>query len=212
MNVEVYADIACPWCYLGTHQFHRAASTADGERGIELVHHPYQLDPEAPERPRPVTDVMAEMFGREQADTMAAEMTRLGASEGVEYRFDRAVAVNTLAAHRLLWYVLREYGPGSQAAVATALYEAYHRDGRNVADHAELSALAERVGLDGGRAKSFLATDGGTAEVRERVAAASRNGVTAVPTFVFEGGETLRGAASTEAIRDALLRTDGSAG
>ncbi len=202
MNVKVYADIACPWCRLRTHQVRRAVAAAGGRRDVELVHLPYQLDPEASEEPRPLMETMSEMFGRDRAGTMAAEMTRLGASEGVEYRFDRAVAVNTFAAHRLLWLALRDHGAGAQAALATALYDAHFRDGGNVADHAELAGLAERVGLDGGRVKSFLASEEGVAEVREQVAAARWDGVTSVPTFVSESRE-LRG---TEAILDDLAR------
>ena len=201
MKVKVYADIACAWCRLGTHRFGRAVAAAGAERDVELVHLPYQLDPDGPEEPRPLMEVMAEMFGREQADMMATEMTRLGASEGVEFRFDRALAVNTFSAHRLLWFAVRDHDARLQATLATALYEAHFRDGGNVADHAELAGLAGRGGLDGGRVKSFLASDEGVAEVREGVAA-TRLGITSVPTFVLENGE-LRG---TEAILEELAR------
>ena len=203
MNVKVYADIACAWCRLRTHQFNRAVAAAGGEQDVELVHLPYQLDPDGSEEPRPLMEVMAEMFGRDQAGMMATEMTRLGADEGVEYRFDRALAVNTFAAHRLLWFALRHHGAALQAALATALYEAHFRDGVNVADHAELAGLAGRIGLDSGRVKGFLASDEGVAEVREQVAAARQNGIASVPTFVLENGE-LR---DTEAVLDDLARS-----
>lgn len=208
MKVEVYADVACAWCRLRTHQFERAVAAAGGEGEVELVHLPYQLDPDGPEKPRPLMGVMAEMFGRDQANAMVAGMTRLGADEGIEYRFDRALAADTFAAHRLLWFVLREHGAGSQSVLAKALYEAHFRDGANVADHAELAALAESVGLDRGQARGFLASDEGTAEVRERVAAARRNAISSVPTFVFEGGVRYRGEAAVEAILDALGRSN----
>ncbi len=207
MNFKVYADIACPWCRLRTQQFRRAATTADAGRDIGLVHLPYQLDPDGSEEPRPLMETMDGMFGQEQAGMMAAEMTRLGASEGVEYRFDRALAVNTFAAHRLLWFALRESDAGVQSALAEALYDAHFRDGVNVADHAALAGLAERVGMDGGRVKGFLASEEGVAEVRDRVAAARRDGVASVPTFVSENGE-LRGA---KAILDDLARAVGGA-
>ena len=202
MNVEVYADIACAWCRLRTYQFERAVAAAGGEREVELIHLPYQLDPDESEEPRPLMDVMAGMFGRERADLMTAEMMRLGASEGLEYRFDRAIAVNTFAAHRLLWLALRERGAGAQASLAGALYDAHFRDGANVADHAQLARLAERAGLDGGRVKGFLASEEGVAEVREQAAAVRRAGVSSVPTFVSHNGR-LCGA---EEILDDLAR------
>lgn len=209
MKVEVYDDIACPWCRLGTYQFHRAVAAAGAEPDVELVHRPYQLMPDAPEEPRPLMDMSAEMFGPEQAEAMLAEMTRVGASEGVEYRFDRAIAVNTLTAHRLLWLALHEHGARVQAALATALFDAYFRDGVNVADHTRLTELAERVGLDGGRVRDFLASEEGAAEVREQVTAVKREGVTTVPTFVFDNGEPIVGVTSTETLGDALRQAGG---
>jgi predicted DsbA family dithiol-disulfide isomerase len=209
MKVEVYDDIVCPWCRLGTHQFHRAVAAAGAEPDVELVHRPYQLIPDAPEEPRPLTDVSAELFGPEQAEAMLAEMTRRGASEGIEYRFDRAVAVNTLTAHRLRWLALHEHGAAVQDVLATALFDAYFRDGVNLADRTQLTELAERAGLDGGRVRDFLATEEGGAEVREQVAAARREGVTTVPRFVFDNGELIVGVTSTEALGDALRQASG---
>ena len=209
MKVEVYDDIACPWCRLGTHQFHRAVAAAGAEPDLELVHLPYQLMPDAPEEPRPLMDTVVEMFGPEQAKAMLTEMTRLGAKEGIEYRFDRAIAVNTFTAHRLRWLALHEHGVKVQAALATVLFDAYFRDGVNLTDHAQLTELAERVGLDGGRVRDFLAGEEGNAEIREQLAAARREGVTTVPRFVFDNGELIVGVTSTEALGDALRNAGG---
>lgn len=209
MKVDVYADIACPWSRLGTHQFHRAVAAADAQSDVELVLRPYQLAPDAAEQARPLTEEAAEMFGPEQAEQMLTEMTRVGADEGIEYRFDRALAVNTFTAHRLLWFALHEHGARMQAALATALFDSYHRDGGNIADHTQLAGLAEQVGLDGGRARQFLASAEGGAEVREQVAAARQEGVTTVPTFVFADGEPIVGVTSVEALGDALRRAGG---
>ncbi|MGW0804788.1 DsbA family oxidoreductase [Nonomuraea sp. NPDC002799] len=210
MKVAVYSDIACPWCRLGTHQFHRAVAAAGAEPDVELVHRPYQLLPDAPEEPRPLMDTVVEMFGPQQAEAMLTEMARIGAGEGVDYHFDRAVAVNTMTAHRLRWLALHEHGAKVQATLATALFDAYFRDGVNIADHTRLTELAERVGLDGGRVRTFLASEEGSAEVREQVAAALREGVTTVPRFVFGDGTLIVGVTSTEALGDALRQAGGA--
>jgi predicted DsbA family dithiol-disulfide isomerase len=203
MKVEIYDDIACPWCRLGTHQFHRAAGPE-----AELIHRPYQLMPDAPTEPRPLTDTVTELFGPEQAEAMLTGMAQLGASEGIEYRFDRAIAVNTFTAHRLRWLALQEGGAAVQAALATALFDAYFRDGVNIADHIQLTELAERIGLDGSRVSGFLASEEGSAEVRAQVAAARRDGVTTVPRFVFGNGEVIVGVTSAETLRRALAHHD----
>lgn len=208
MQVEVYADIACAWCRLGTERLRRAVAAVDGKRDIELVYRPYQLDPDASAEPQPLLETMAELFGRDQADAMATEMTRLGATEGIEYRFDRAVAVNTFDAHRLLWLVLRDHQPQLQATVATALFDAQFRDGINVADGTQLGDVAARAGVERDRVNGYLASDKASAEVRREVTAAKEGGVTSVPTFVFEGGEQLSGAVSTEALTDVLHRVN----
>lgn len=209
MRVEVYADIACPWCRLGTHQFHRAVARAGAEADVELVHRPFQLMPDAPEEPRPLMDTVIEMFGPEQAEAMVTEMTQRGAGEGIEFRSDRAMAVNTFTAHRLLWLALHQHGAAVQTELATALFDAYHRDGVNIAGHTQLTELAELVGMDGDRVRDFLITGEGDAEVREQVAAARREGVTTVPRFVFDNSELIVGATSTEALSEVLRKSSG---
>ncbi|UQX03454.1 DsbA family oxidoreductase [Streptomyces sp. RerS4] len=209
MKVDVYRDFACPWCRLSAHRFERAVTEAGMEGDVELVHRPFRLDPEADgtEDPVPLLDAMAGVFGsRQQAETMLHGMTLLGAAEGVEFRFDQALAVGTLPAHRLMWFAARHYPADTVAALATAVFDAHFRDGHNIADHAELARLAEASGIDGATAKEFLASGEGTAEVREQAAAARLNGVSAVPTYVFPGGETVSGAAETDVLIGALNR------
>ncbi|MEU1185453.1 DsbA family oxidoreductase [Streptomyces sp. NPDC005820] len=207
MKVEVYADFACAWCRLGMRRFERAVAAAGGEQPIELVHRPYRLSPDASEEPRSTVELMTEMIGsREQVDAMFGEMAQLGASEGVEYRFDRTVEVNTLTAHRLMWFAAKKYPAAVRSALANAVYDAHFRDGANIADHTELVALAESAGLDGDRVRSFLASDEGVAEVSAQAAAARRDGITSVPTFAFENGELLHGASTSEEILAALRR------
>lgn len=206
MKVEVYDDIACPWCRIGTHQFHRAVAAAGAEQDVELVHRPFQLMPDLSEEPRPLTEMSAELFGAAQAEAMLAGMTQVGASEGLEFRPDRAVAINTLTAHRLRWLALRENGARVQDALTIALFDAYFRDGVNIADHKELTVLAEGAGLDGGRVRDFLPSAEGDAEVREQVAEARRAGITTVPTFVFGNDEVVVGVTSTEALGEALRK------
>lgn len=207
MKVEVYADFACAWCRLGVRRFERAVAAAGGEQPVDLVHRPYQLSPDASEEPRSTVELMTEMTGsRDRVDAMFGEMTRLGAGEGVEYRFDRTVEVNTLTAHRLMWFAGREYPAAVRSELANAIYEAHFHAGVNIADHTELITLAEKAGLDGDRVRSFLASEEGVAEVRGQVAEARRSGITSVPTFVFENGESLRGASTGEEILAALRR------
>ena len=131
---------------------------------------------------------------------------------GAGDRTDRACSMTRsprTPAERPGLLALHEHSAPVQDALATALFDAYFRDGVNVADHAQLTELAERTGLDGGRVRDFLASEEGAAEVREQVAAARREGVTTVPRFVFGNGELIVGVTSTEALGDALRQASG---
>ena len=193
MTVEIYSDVACPWCYVGERRLSRAlAAFPQGDR-VEIVYRPFQLDPAASETPVPLPEVLRAKFGS-QLDAVLRQTAATAAEDGLSLQFESAQAVNTLAAHRLLALALAEGGPDVQRTLAEALFEAYFTRGLNVADPTVLADLAEAAGLDRTRVAALLASDEGTAEVQEAIAHAQRLGVRAVPTFVFDGRTALQGA------------------
>jgi predicted DsbA family dithiol-disulfide isomerase len=196
VKVEIYSDVACPWCYIGTTRFERALAAFPGAQDVEVSYRPFQLNPDTPERAEPLYEYYDRLFGpgfRRNHERVA----ELATAEGLEFHFDRALAVNTFPAHRLLWLTERDYGPGVQRALKKALLRAYFTDGGNVGDHERLVALAEGVGVDPERARAWLAGDEGVAEVRAAIDAARRLGIQAVPTFVFDGKYAVQGAQDT---------------
>jgi predicted DsbA family dithiol-disulfide isomerase len=211
VKVEVFRDFACAWSRLGTRRFELATAEAGLSGSVELIHRPFLLNPDIPADVPPgfetllLLDVMGARFGgRDRAEAMLSGIVPFGLRDGVEYNFDKVLAVSSVHAHRLMWLAARDYDNATQDALATAIYDAHFRDGRNIADRAELASLAEGVGIDRAKATAFLDSDEATAEVREQAAAARANGVTSVPTFVFPGGETLPGASEIDALAQAL--------
>ena len=196
MKVEIYSDIACPWCYVGERRFARALAAFPQAEHVEVVFRPYQLDPTLPDTPRPLTEQLREKFGP-QADTMARQVTSVATQEGLDLRFDKAQSVNTLTAHRLLYLAEREYGPEVQRALADKLFEAHFTNGGNIADHALLTDLAVSAGLNRERVQAYLASDEGLREVQQAIMHAQRLGIRAVPTFVFDGRQAVQGAQPT---------------
>lgn len=194
MKVEIYSDIACPWCYVGKRRFERALAAFPGAQDIQVTYRPYELDPTTPAEPAPLRERLAAKFGAANLDGMNARLADVGAGEGITFDFTRALAVNTLTAHRVLWLALTEFGPAAQAALKDRLLAAYFTEGENVADHDRLTEFAVEAGLDRDRVVAFLASDEGTDEVRREIAEAREMGVTAVPTFVFEGKWAVQGA------------------
>ena len=203
MKVEIYADVACPWCYIGKHRFERALAAFPGAAGVEVVYRPYQLDPEAPAQASSHRAYLDQRYGPESS-SMDARVAQLGLAEGINFDFDRALHVNTLAAHRLLAYALAEGGPAAQTAVSEALYEARFATGGDVGDHAQLAAIAERAGLDRTAAAAYLDSGAGADEVLDRIAEARQLGVKSVPTFVFDGRFAVEGAQETSTFLQVL--------
>jgi predicted DsbA family dithiol-disulfide isomerase len=190
MKVEIYSDIACPWCYIGKRRFDQAVARFDGE--VEVVYRPYQLVPDAPETASPHRAWLAERYGP-QSRAMDDRVTELGKAEGIDYDFDAALHANTFLGHRLLHLAETEYGAAVQGELKEALLKAHFSDGVDVGDRAALTEVAVAAGLDRARVTEYLAGEEGTDEVRAQLAEARQLGISAVPTFVFEGQWAVQG-------------------
>lgn len=197
MTVDIYSDIACPWCYIGHRRFSRALETYSNADDIEVVFRPYQLDPTLPESPVSLRTRLREKFGA-GADAMVRRVTEVAQQEGLDFRFDRAQAVNTLTGHRLLRLAEQEYDAATQRGLAEKLFSAHFTDGKNIADADLLTELAASAGLNRERVAAYLASGEGQRETQQEIAHAQQLGVRAVPTFVFDGKYAVQGAQPVE--------------
>ncbi|MFJ2779210.1 MULTISPECIES: DsbA family oxidoreductase [unclassified Kitasatospora] len=203
MKVEIYSDIACPWCYIGKRRFEEALEGFAGKENVEVVYRPYQLVPDAPATASPHRAWLAERYGP-QSVAMDARVAELGRAEGITYDFDAALHANTFLGHRLLHLAETEYGVAVQGRLKEALLKAHFTDGVDVGDREALTEVAAAVGLDRERVAAYLAGDEGTAEVRAQLAEARELGINAVPTFVFEGKWAVQGGQEAETFRKVL--------
>ncbi|MBI5088237.1 MAG: DsbA family oxidoreductase, partial [Actinobacteria bacterium] len=160
LDVEIWSDIVCPWCYIGKVRFERAVAEVADDIEVRWVYRPYQLDPRAPAgAATPVVDAYAAKFGGpERAQQIIQHVTSVAAAEGIEFRMDRALRANTFLAHRLMW--LAE-GSGHQHALKTRLLRAYFEDGLDIGDPDVLARCADEVGIAADRARAFLDSDEG---------------------------------------------------
>ncbi|MEI6497518.1 MAG: DsbA family oxidoreductase [Actinomycetota bacterium] len=186
LEVEIWSDVVCPWCYIGKRRFERAVAEVAGEIEVRAVYRPYQLDPTAsPGKASPVVEAYARKFGGpERAEQIINHVTGIAAGEGLDFHMDRALRANTLLAHRLLW--LAE-GAGKQDPMKERLLQAYFVDGLDVGDPDVLADCAADIGLDRDAVRAYLDSTDGVEQVQGMLAFASDNGITAVPTFVFAG-------------------------
>jgi predicted DsbA family dithiol-disulfide isomerase len=211
VEVEVWSDVVCPWCYIGKQRFERAVAQVSDDIDVRFVYRPYQLDPRAPlGEPTPVAEAYAKKFGGpERASQIIDHVTSIAAAEGIEFHLDRALRANTLLAHRLLW--LAE-ATGQQHQLKDRLLRAYFEDGLDIGDADVLASCAREVGMNEARVRAFLATDDGTNEVRALMAAAVEHEISAVPTYVIsppgvEPAWLVPGAQDTDVFVNVLRRS-----
>ena len=203
MKVEIYSDIACPWCYIGKRRFEQALAGFDGRADVEVVYRPYQLVPDAPATATPHRAWLTERYGP-QSVAMDARVAELGRAEGITYDFDTALHANTFLGHRLLHLAETEYGAAAQGRLKEALLKAHFSDGEDIGDRARLTEIAVTAGLGRERVATYLAGEEGAEEVRAQLARARELGISAVPTFVFEGTWAVQGGQETETFRKVL--------
>jgi predicted DsbA family dithiol-disulfide isomerase len=204
VDVEIWSDIACPWCYIGKRRFEAALARFDHRDDVNVTWRSFELDPGAPaEREGDRAERLAEKYGMsvERAREMERQLTETAAGDGLEFRFDRARSGATFDAHRLV-HLAGEHG--LQDAMKERLLRAYFTDGELMSDHDTLVRLAAEVGVDQDEAREMLAGDRFTAEVRDDERTASAFGISAVPTFVVDRALGASGAHPPDALLELL--------
>jgi predicted DsbA family dithiol-disulfide isomerase len=206
MNVEIWSDIACPWCAVGKRRFEAALAAFDRRDEVTVTWRSFELDPEAPhEHPGSRDEHLAGKYGMsvEQAREMHDRMTETAAGEGMDFRFDQARAGNTFDAHRINHLAAAH---GLQDAMNERLLIAHFAEGALVSDHATLKRLALEAGLPEDEIDDTLATDRYADEVRADEATAHALGIGAVPTFVVDRRLGVSGAQPPEVLGQLLAR------
>ena len=206
MHVEIWSDIACPWCYVGKRRLEAALAAFEHADDVEVTWRSFELDPDAPaERPRSGAEHLAEKYGTslEQAQAMNDRMTEVATGEGLEFHFERARGGNTFDAHRLL-HLAAEHG--KQDAMKERLMRAYLTEGELMSDHAVLQRLAAEVGLPEDEVRDVLGTDRFGDAVREDERTAATLGIHAVPFFVVDRRIGASGAQPPEVLGELLRR------
>jgi predicted DsbA family dithiol-disulfide isomerase len=186
MLVEIWSDVACPWCYVGKRRFERALSAFEHRDEVEVRWRSFELDPAAPlEVEGDRATRIAEKYGTtvEEAREMERRMVETAAAEGLDFHFEIARSGSTFDAHRLV-HLAHEHG--LQDAMKERLLRGYFSEGDRMSDHESLVRLAGEVGLDEDEVRAMLNGDRYGAEVRDDERTATQLGIRAVPTFVID--------------------------
>jgi predicted DsbA family dithiol-disulfide isomerase len=207
LQVSIWSDIACPWCYVGKRRFDAALARFEHTSQVDVTWRSFELDPSAP-RVRPMQDYaqrLATKYGqtREQAQARIDQLVSLARAEGITLDFQRIQPGNTFDAHRLLHWA---HNHGKQAALKERLLAAYLSEGQPIGEHATLLSAAAAVGLDVDEALATLSNDGYADEVRNDEAEARALGIQGVPCFVLAGRYAIEGAQPTDTMLLGLQR------
>jgi predicted DsbA family dithiol-disulfide isomerase len=202
IKIDVWSDIACPWCYIGKRNLEdglAAASADDDAPQVEVTFHSFELSPDTPtDFEGGEADYLATHKGisAEQAQAMLERTTGVAAASGLTYRFDLLKHTNTVKAHELLHFA-KEHG--RQAEAAERLMSAYFTEGRHLGREDELVALAADAGLDADAARDALQSGRYLPAVHADQAQAAAYGINGVPFFVIDGTYGVSGAQPAEA-------------
>ena len=203
MNLEIFSDLICPWCFIGKRRLDEALATGVGE-GVNIIWRADQLYPTIPAEGMDRAEFARLRYrGADQSaarQSIEAEAERIGIDMGFE-RIKRMP--NTFLGHRLLHHA-RSWS--LQHELADALFSAYFERGEDVGDTEVLLDAAEGVGMDRAASAEYLASEEGTDEVRREIERASVIGVTGVPCFIFAGAYALPGAQEPDVIAQVIER------
>jgi len=206
MQVEVWSDVVCPWCYIGKRRLESALQQFPHRNQVEVVWRSFQLDPSVPEgSTHPTLPALAAKYGSSVED-MRANMSRVeevAAGEGLHYDLANGISGNTLHAHELL-HLAAERGLGPE--LKERLLHAHFEEGRSVFEVDSLVSLAVEVGLDETEAREALADRRYLPAVHQDAATAQALGATGVPFFVVDRKYGAAGAQPAELLLQILER------
>lgn len=211
MQVEIWSDIVCPWCYIGKRRFESALAAFDRRDDVSVRYRSFELAPERESRvEETLPSMLASKYGvsLEQAQAMNDRVTAVAAGDGLDYHLELARPGNTFDAHRVTHLAAEA---GVQERVVERLYAGYFTEGAAIGDHEVLVRLAVEAGMDPGTVGQTLESGSYADEVRADEMLARQMGITGVPFFVIDRRYGVSGAQSAHVLLGALEQATGDA-
>jgi len=205
VDIAVFSDVVCPWCYVGRRRLERAVELLGDKHEVRVTWKPYQLNSWVPAEGMDRAEYRRIKFGSaERSSGMDTRLQEAGHGEGIELAFDKiARTPNTFQAHRLIWLAAQH---DRQIEMVDTLFKAYFTDGRDIGDRATLIELAGAAGLDTEATARFLDSDEGVSEVEEEEQVGRSLGIDGVPFYLLADKYGVSGAQPPEVLANVIER------
>lgn len=210
IDIQIWSDIACPWCFVGKRRLESALASFPQRDQVNVSWRSYQLDPGLPEQ-SDLDEItyLSQMKGlpRETVEQMVGQITQVASEEGLHFDYEHLAVANSRRAHRMLQAAKRADaadGGSRTYALKEALLSAHFEKGGNIGDADELVELGVGAGLDREVAYASLDSDDLDAAVESDIRAAAELGIRGVPFFVIDGKYGISGAQPVELFQQAL--------
>jgi len=201
LTIDVFSDVVCPWCFIGSVRLARALEGLEGELEAELCYHPFFLDPTLPEEGISVADKLRKQYGVEPKQ-LWARAEAAARESGIPLDLSKQpMMYPTARPHTLLRHA---HEKGTQQGLLGELFRAYFLEAQNISDPDVLAEIAERHGFSRSEALELLQSSSELELTRHEVAAATQSGIHGVPFFIFGGRLAVSGAQTTDVLRAAM--------
>jgi len=207
MKIEIWSDVACPFCYIGKRRLEEALANFEHKDEVQIEWKSYLLNPNQESNTgQSLYEYLSKAKGWTMDYTIQANQQVVAMAEevGLHYKMDDVVMANTTDAHRLIQFAkLQNKGEDMEEA----LFKAYFMEGKNLADFKTLSEIAASIGLDANEALEVLNQKAFTENIQKDIYEASQIGVRGVPFFVFDNRYGISGAQPLEVFTRTLDQT-----
>lgn len=212
--VDIWSDIVCPWCAIGYTQFRKALDQLDGEVEVEVRFMPFELNPQMEPEGAEQTALLAQRYGRSEAEVLAMRATieEVGDKVGFSFAWDGdgdpppPWVWNTFEAHKLLRWALTTQGLEAQSALKLALFRGHFQQRRMIGKREVLLDIAENLGFDRRAAQEALEDEALSIATRIEEKRGLEAGINSVPNFVVNGRYLIPGAHEPQAYADMIRK------
>ena len=196
LHVKLVSDYICPWCYVGLARLERLRQ----EFEVTLTACAFDLRPGIP--PEGIAREEASK-GKTYPPGYLDNLRQTALDAGIDLKRPPLVP-NTRKAHEATEFT-RDNG-GDLWGVQRALFRAYFEEEQDIGDTDVVVRACEDAGVDADALREALDEGRYSEEIEKQMEWGRSNGVTGVPTTIFNGRFAVVGAQDVELLRDVAGR------